>query len=176
MSKQLILIDTNLSKAQFESVCPMEGDRYTRTQSVSDYLMSLSGGNQSADTKIQVGAVGASATLTSSGAGSANGQIGTILNVEIKAVTSGANPLVGEFNISGTPATQAASMEAAIRAVLGSKLDVVRQGAVVTVTSKVPGSLTNGLQISAGNLANVAVGAFSGGSDGTEHELSSGKK
>lgn len=173
MSKQLILIDTDLSTDGFKSVCPMEAGPVEGLQSLENYVVALEGGNQMADVTAKVGAVGASATFTVSSTGSANGQEGTLLNQTLSAVTSGADPAAGEFNINATPATQAASMVLAIQAILGDQLTVSRNGAVVTVTSKIPGALSNGLQIAAGDLANVAVAQFSGGSDGTEYTLSS---
>ena len=140
MSKSVIIIDSPLTAAGMASVCPMGGGPIERLQSVENYIVALQGGNQVADMEMLMGAVGASATLTVSSTGSANGEIGTLLNVQLKAVTSGADPDDGEFNISGTPATQAANMEATIVAVLGDKLDVARNGAVITVTSKMPGA------------------------------------
>lgn len=172
MSKQLILIDTELSEAGFKSVCPMEGGPIERLQSLENYLVALQGGNQSADTTMKTGAVSASATYTFSSTGPTNGQACTLLNTTLTAVTSSADPAQGQFNINATPATVAASMVLAIQAVLGNKVSVSRNGGVVTVTSKIPGALTNGLQISAGNLSNVVAAQFSGGSDGTEYRLS----
>lgn len=173
MSKQLILIDTSLSVDGFKSVCPMEAGPIEALQSLENYVVALEGGNQSADVTAKVGAVSAFATFTVSSTGSTNGQAGSLLNVALSAVTSNADPAAGEFNINATPTTQAASMQAAIEAVLSDKLIVSRNNAVITLIAKIPGVMSNGLQISAGNLANVVVAQFSGGSDGTEYTLNS---
>ena len=103
--------------------------------------------------------------------GSANTQAGTVLNTTITAVTSGANPALGQFNISATAATQAASMVTAINTVLGTKVLATNLDGVVTITALVPGVVGNGLQLSAGNLANVTAGAFANGSDGTAYAV-----
>lgn len=170
MSLQRIILNSPLSADGFKSVCDLAPGQLPALQNLANYLESLPD-QQSALLDIQVGAVQASATFTVSAGGSSNGQIGTLLNQNLTAVTSSANPALGQFNISATAATQAASMVLAIEAVLGSQVSVSRNNAVITVVAKVPGALGNGLQISAGNLANVAAGAFAGGSDGSSYSL-----
>ena len=160
MSKQVILIDTDLSKAGFQSVCPMEARPVEGLQSLENYIVALEGGNQSADVSAKVGAISATATFTITSTGPTNGQAGTLLNTTLTAVTSGANPALGQFNINATPATVAASMVLAINAVLGDKVLATAALGVVTVTALVPGVLGNGLQISAGNLSNTSAGAW----------------
>ena len=171
MSKQLILIDTELSADSFKSVCPMDAGPIEGLQSLENFIVALEGGNQSADLTAKVGAVSASATFTVSSTGSVAAQAGTLLNISLTGRASA--PAMNEFVVSTTPATQAANMAAAINAStdLNKKVSAVAVGAVVTITSKIPGDMSNGLQISAGNLANVALGAFANGSDGTEYIL-----
>lgn len=171
MSKQLILIDTDLSKAGFQSVCPMEAGPVEGLQSLENYIVALEGGNQSADVSAKVGAISATATFTITSTGPTNGQAGTLLNTTLTAVTSSADPALGQFNINATPATVAASMVLAINAVLGDKVLATAALGVVTVTALVPGVLGNGLQISAGNLSNTSAGAWANGSDGTQYQL-----
>lgn len=171
MSKQLILIDTNLTAAQFKSVCPMAAGPVEGLQSLENYIVALEGGNQSADVTAKVGAVSASATFTVTSTGPTNTQAGSLLNQTLTAVTSGADPAMGQFNINATPANVAASMVLAINATLGTKVLATSALGVVTVTALVPGVMGNGLQISAGNLSNVAAGAFANGSDGTKYTL-----
>lgn len=172
MSLILLQIDSNGTANDFKSECNLSMGGLDAANSFVDYIAGLTGGNMiGASLGFKVGAVQASATFTVSGAGSANGQSGSLLNVALDAVTSGADPDAGEFNISATPATQAASMVLAINAVLGDKVLASSNLGVVTITSLVPGVLGNGLEISAGDLANVAVGAFAGGTDGTEYTI-----
>jgi len=171
MSKQLILIDTELSAVGFQSVCPMAAGPIEGLQSLENYVVALEGGNQSADVSVKSGAVSASATFTVSSTGSVAAQAGTLLNISLTGRASA--PAANEFVVSTTPATQATNMAAAINAStdLNTKVVAVAVGAVVTITAKIPGIMSNGLQISAGNLANVAAGAFASGSDGTEYIL-----
>lgn len=168
MSKMLILIDSNLSADSLKSIVPLEGDKYTRMQAVSDYLMSLSGGNQDADGSVKVGAVSAVASFINTGAATA-AQAMTLLNVTLTAIAS--NPAANQFVPSATPATQAQNMVDAINASpdLSAKVVATRVDGQVIVTSKIPGAMSNGLQISLGNLSNVGtLVAFAGGSDGTD--------
>lgn len=172
MSKQLILIDTDLSADSFKSVCPMGIGPAEDLQSIENYVVALEGGVQSADVSAKVGAVGASCVLTT-GAASTAGQIFTLMNVSFTAKASGAVPASGEFNV-GASSAQLDSILLAIDAVLGAQLDIVRDSASIAhVTLKVPGALGNGLQASAGNVANLTVGGFAGGSDGTAYTISS---
>ncbi len=125
-------------------------------------------GAQVSYTKLSTGAVQATATITSTGAAVAAETI-TVANVVLTAVASGAVPANGEWNVSATPATQAASIAAAINAVAG--LSGVCQATsalgVVTVTAVQPGKSGNGLQISE-SATNVTVTAFASGSDGSQ--------
>lgn len=170
MSLQRIIINSPLSANGFKSVCNLAPGQLPALNNLVNYLSSVPD-QQAALISIQVGAVQASGTITVSTGGSSNGQIGTLMNTSLTAMTSGANPALGQFNISATAATQAASMVLAIEGVLGSQVSVSRNGAIITITSKVPGALGNGFQLAVGNLANVAIGAFAGGSDGTSSVL-----
>lgn len=171
MSKQLIIIDTNLTTDGFKSVCPLAAGPVEGLQSLENYIVALEGGNQSADVTAKVGAVSASATFTVSSTGSVAAQAGSLLNITLTGRASA--PAANEFVVSTTPSVQATNMAAAINAStsLNTKVTAVAVGAVVTITSKIPGVMSNGLQISAGTLANVAVGAFANGSDGTSYTL-----
>ncbi len=112
-----------------------------------------------ADTMVQ-----ATATITSTGAATAAETI-TVANIVLTAVASGADPTLGQWNVSGTVATQAASMALAINTIstLSGKVTATSSLGVVTITSVVPGIAGNGLQISE-NATNVTNTAFSGGS------------
>lgn len=113
------------------------------------------------------GPVVAVATVTFSSTGPTNGQTMTILNQTFTAETSGAVAASGQFNINASPTVVAANLVAAINATPATKNSVIATSAlgVVTITSLVPGTLGNGLQIVNGNLSNTVVAAFAGGTD-----------
>lgn len=137
------------------------------------YIAGVNGGSMpGADFDFNVGAVQATATITSTGT-AANDETMTLAGQTITAKTSGAVAADGEFNISGTVGTQAANIAAAINAMpaLVGIVSAVANAGVVTVTAAVPGLIGNGLQIADVDLANVAVSAFSGGLDGTAYSI-----
>lgn len=171
MSLQRLIINSDLSAVGFKSVCDLSPGQLPAAENFANYIAGLMGGNYMALLSFAVGAVQAAGTLTVAAGGSANGQAGTLLNTTLTAVTSGADPTMGQFNISATAATQAASMVTAINTVLSTKVLATNLLGVVTITALVPGVVGNGLQISAGNLANVTAGAFAAGSDGTAYAL-----
>jgi phage tail sheath gpL-like len=120
-------------------------------------------------------ATAASGTLTVSSTGSTAAQTCSIAGVTFTAVASGATG--NQFNVSTTPATQAANMVTAINA--SSSLTGIVTAAsvlgVVTITAVTKGKMGNGIAISAGNLANVAAsGALltGGAADATATTLS----
>lgn len=125
-------------------------------------------GAQLSYTKLSTGSVQATATITSTGAAVAAETI-TVANVILTAVASGAVPANGEWNVSATVATQAASIAAAINAVPG--LSGICQATsalgVVTVTAVQPGKSGNGLAMSE-SATNVTVTQFASGSDGDQ--------
>lgn len=121
-----------------------------------------------------VGAIQATATYTVTSTGPTNGQVGTLVNQNLTAKTSGAVPANGEFNINASPTVVATGIALAINSLAGTSALVTATSAlgVVTITAKHAGSTGNGLQISAGNWSNVAAGAFAGGTGGTVVTLS----
>lgn len=121
-----------------------------------------------------VGAVQAAGTLTVTSTGPTNGQIGTVVNQNLTAETSGANPALGQFNINASPTIVAAGMALAINSTPAMSAVVTATSAlgVVTITAKHAGGTGNGLQLSAGNLSNTAAAGFSGGANGTVVVLS----
>lgn len=171
MSLQRLIINSDLSAVGFQSVCDLSPGQIPATENFLNYIAGLMGGNYMALLSFAVGAVQASSTFTVAAGGSTNGQAGTLLNTTLSAVTSGADPALGQFNISATAATQAASMVIAINTVLGTKVLATSALGVVTITALVPGVIGNGLQISAGNLSNVTAGSWANGSDGTAYSI-----
>lgn len=167
MSKQVIVIDTDLTAVGFQSVCNLAPGGLPALVQIQNYFGALCGGNQSAEVTANVGAVSASATITSTGTATA-AQTMTLLNVTLTARASA--PAANEFVVSATPATQAANIAAAINASasFAGKVVATSNLGIVTVTSVIPGVMANGLQIANVNLANVTVAAFSGGSNGTQ--------
>jgi hypothetical protein len=172
MSLQRILINTALTANGFKSVCNLAAGEIEGAVQLENYFGALSGGNQMALVSVQVGAVQAAATIVSAATAVA-AETMTVCNVTLTAKASGAVAANGEFNISATPATQAANIAAAINAVAslsGKVTAAVTSGGTVTVTSVVPGLVGNGLQI-AESLTGVTVTAFAAGSDGTSYSL-----
>jgi len=168
-SLQRIVLEVPETTAQFLSYCSLANDAALPSLvQLRNYLDAVIAGTKSANLSIVTDAVKATATITSTGT-AANNETMTLCNQTITAKTSGAVAADGQFNISATPATQAASIAAAINAMssLVGKVSATSSEGVVTVTSLVPGLVGNALQIVDVNLANVAVAAFSGGADGT---------
>lgn len=175
MSKQLILIDTDLSKAGFQSVCPMEAGPVEGLQALENYIVALEGGNQSADVEAKVGAIQATATVTMTGT-CTDAQTMKLCNQTLTAKASGAVPADGEFNVSATPNTQANNLVTAINAMpeLQGLVTAARTGTgVVTITAVIPGVMGNGLECADVDLGNTTVVGFASGSDGTEYDLAS---
>jgi phage tail sheath gpL-like len=100
--------------------------------------------------------------------------------VTLTAKTSGADPTAGEFNISATAATQAASMVTAINTVstLSGIVTASNVLGVITLTAVAPGTIGNGLQLSEA-LTNVAIthafGATVPGVDGHTFDFNVGQ-
>lgn len=174
MSLVRLVIDSNGTAADFKSQCPLAAGGHEAATSFGNYIDGLNGGELiGADLAFKVGAVQSTATLTVSSTGSVNNETCVIANVTFTAKTSGATG--NQFNISATPATQAANMAAAINA-SANLTGIVTAAAVlgvVTLTAVVPGLLGNGLQISEA-LTNVALVSFASGDDGTAYNISLG--
>ena len=170
MLTRLVINAASLTVDGFKSVCNLAPLKLPAANNFLDYIGALCGGNQSALLSFNVGAVQATGTITSTGAATA-AQTMTLLNVTLTARAS--NPAANEFVVSATPATQAANIAAAINASASftGKVTALASSGVVTVTSVVPGAFGNGLQISAGTLSNVTVGAFANGDDGTSYSV-----
>lgn len=171
-SLQRVVITTPGTAADFKSLCNLAPGQLDALNNFIDFLGGVAGGAiPGASLAFKVGSVQASGTLTVAAGGSANNETCSICNVTFTAKTSGATG--NQFNISATAATQAANMVTAINASsdLSGKVTASSVGGVVTITSVVPGLMGNGLQLSAGTLANVTLAAFSGGTDGTSYTL-----
>lgn len=166
-----LVITSDLTANGFKSVCDLSPGQLPALNNFINYCGGVAGGNNMASMAFKVGAVQAAGTLTVAAGGSVAAQACTILNVTFTG--RAANPAANEFVVSATAATQAANMAAAINASanLTGKVTATSNEGVVTITSVVPGLMGNGLQLSAGNLANVTLSAFAGGTDGTAYTL-----
>lgn len=171
MSKQLLVIDTQLSAQQFKDVCPLSAGKLQGAISLSNYMAALAGGNQMASVKVKVGAVNAAAAITFSGLPT-NGQQCFIGNVTVTAVSG--TPGAGQFQIGGSASTTATNLAAYINANYPEVMTAVANASAgrVDITAVVPGLAGNSLGISIGTLANTTLtSSFAGGSDGTSYNL-----
>lgn len=171
-SLQRLVINYSSTAADFASMCNLAPLGPAAAQNLSNFLVGVSSGLMpSASIAAKVGAVQATATITSTGAATA-AQTMTLANITLTAV--GSAPAANEFVVSATVATQAANIAAAINASadLAGIVTATSALGVVTVSAVVPGLMGNGLQIVDVDLANVAVAAFSGGLDGTSYSIS----
>ncbi len=171
-SIQRLIITSDGTVNDFKSVCNLAPGQIPAGINFENYISPLVSGNNSALLQFQVGAVQATATITSTGT-AANGQTMKLANQTLEAVTSSADPEAGEFNISATPATQATSLALAINSMpeLSGIVTAAAVEGVVTVTSVVPGLIGNGLECVDVDLANVTVAGFDDGDDGTSYSI-----
>lgn len=171
MSKQLIIIDTELSADGFKSVCNLAPGQMEALVQLENYFGALSGGNQSAEVKVKVGAVQASCAITFSGNPTA-AQACYIGNATITAKASGAVPTNGEFNIGVNATATAANLAATINIYWADVIEASANLGVVSLKAAMPGKSGNGLGVSAGNLSNATLDhSFTGGSDGTTYVI-----
>ena len=176
MALTRLVIETPLTAAQDLRLQNLNGTGSWRNvfQFLS-YLRGFAKGTRRGNMKIKSGAVRAAGAITSTGIATAADTV-TVANVVLTAVASGANPVVGEWNISATVGTQATSIALAINSIatLTGIVTATSNAGVVTVTAVVPGLMGNGLAL-AENASNVGVTAFSGGTDGTAYNLTLGQ-
>ena len=176
-SKVRLDLSIPTSAATFRAKCKLiTGLSQQSFQNVAKYFEAMGGSSYAGDCMVNSGAIQAVATLTSTGTAS-NNETASVANVTLTAKTSGAVPANGEFNISGTVATQAANIALAINSVpaLAGIVTATSALGVTTITAVVPGIMGNGLQLSE-SLTNVTASAFAGGSDGTAVRIYSGYK
>lgn len=145
---------------------------------IGDWFRGIAVGAYRGTVITRVGAVKATATWTFASTGPAADETVTICGTTFTAKSSGATG--DQWNRSDTVATSAANLAAAINASATAKVTgaVIASSAlgVVTVTSLVPGTVGNGIEISAGTAANTTLssGGFTGGTNGTSHTLAAG--
>lgn len=168
-----IVLSSSLSEAGFKSVVDLAPGKFEAVNNLQKFLGGMLGGSYDGSLSVVVGSAKAAATLTSTGSAT-NNQTCTICNVTFTAKSSGATG--NQFNVSGTVATQAANIAAAVNASADLAGLVVATSAlgVVTLTAVVPGLAGNGLQLSVGTLSNVTASAFASGMDGTSYSFAMG--
>lgn len=169
MGLQVIRIESPEATAQTKSLIDTDQGPQAAIQSYQNYFGGVAGGQYSADLDAYVGAVQATATMTSTGAATAT-ETFSLCNVEFEAVASGATG--NQFNVSGTVATQAANIAAAINGSsdLTNICTATSLLGVVTITAYMPGISGNALQFSEG-LSNVTITQFTGGTNGTAVDM-----
>lgn len=148
---------------------PINTDGHRSFVNISTYMAAIAGATYSGKIHEVTGATQAQAVLTVSSTGPTNGQTGSIANVTLTAETSGADPTMGQFNISATPSVVATGIAAAINQTPALKgvVTATSSSGVVTITSVAPGAVGNGLQASVGTWSNIALtDPFDDGVDG----------
>lgn len=166
-------ITQSIDSAAFTGLIdPVSTDPNLSVQRLANYLKGMTGGNYTSGISIvmNINAVAATATFTITSTGPANGETFVLNGVTFTARTSGATG--NEFNISATPATVAANIVTAVNnsasAAVTNAVTASSALGVVTFTANYPGLMGNGLTISE-SLANTALVAFDGGSNGTAY-------
>ncbi len=149
------------------------GDVWAINREWSGYFAGVSDGAKNTSTVYSDTLVVATATMTSTGSATA-AETFILANVTFTARASGATG--NEFNVSGTVATQAANIAAAINAStdLAGIVTATSALGVVTITSVIPGFIGNSIQFSE-SLTNVTITQFTGGSEAHRSTVSSNK-
>lgn len=183
MANMLIEINDSFTVAELKGLLFPNGDQSVNANNepqnfVNNFKSYLSGMNgkqfpQGCLIVADIGAAYATATLTVSSTGSSNSETMSLLGQTFTAKTSGAGS--NEFNISSTPATQAANMVAAFNASTSTNPYIVATNVlgVITLTALVPGVDGNKFAVSE-SLTNVALSSFATnatGSNGTQYSF-----
>lgn len=172
MSKNVLVIDTDLSGVSFADNCQLNSGRLGGLIGLSNLLRGSAGGTYDTSVEVLTGAAAADGYMRVATGGSTAAQACTICNVTLTG--RAADPAANEFVVSATAATQATNMANAINASasFAGKITAQASGGDVLLFAVVPGAAGNGLQLSAGNLSNVTVPKpFAGGTDGTTYSL-----
>ncbi len=155
---------------------PISSDARRSFDGLSSHFGSIAGATYSGKVHEVTGAVQSTGLLTVTSTGPTNGETATVANVTLTAETSGADPTMGQFNISATPATVATGIALAINSTpaFAGIVTATSTLGVVTITSVAPGTVGNGLEL-AESMTNVTATAFSGGVDGHTYDYNIGQ-
>ncbi len=155
---------------------PMNTGPHRSFSNLSSYFAAIAGAVYSGAMVETTGAVQAYGLITSTGTAT-NGDTMTVANVTLTAETSGADYTMGQFDISGTVATQATNIARAINSTPAFSGIVTATHAlgVVTVTAVAPGTMGNGIELDLGTMHNMSVTAFAHGVDGHTYTYSIGQ-
>lgn len=173
MSTHTLVVTTSLTATEVAAILAQTGgDAGTLLRYLSDWQRGNDGNRigQTASATAYVGAVAATATMTSTGA-AVNDETCVICGVTFTAKTSGATG--NQFNLSGTVATQATNIAAAVNAStdLTGVCTATSALGVVTFTAAVPGKIGNGLTLTE-SLTNVTISSFTSGAVGSNGTIS----
>lgn len=173
MSTHTIVVTTSLTATEVAAILAQNaGDSGTMLRHLSDWQRGNDGNRIgiTCSATAYVGAVAATATMTSTGTAS-NNETCVICGVTFTAKTSGATG--NQFNISGTVATQATNIATAVNAStdLTGICTATSALGVVTFTASVPGKIGNGLTLTEG-LSNVTISSFTTGAVGSNGTIS----
>lgn len=166
---RIVLSDT-LTAAQLADKARLAPLGRPAAVGLANHINSIAAGVNSGLLTVQVGATQATATVTFTGAPTADETI-TIGHVVLTAKSSGA--IANQFNIGGTVTLTAAALAACINAStnLSGIVTATSAAGVVTITSVVPGKVGSALQLSE-SLSNTTATAFSASVDGTQYVIS----
>lgn len=172
MGLKIIVIDSNQTTADFQSVVQVQMGGLPALQSIEQYFAALQGGLQTVNNlRLVINPISASGTFTFSSTGPTNNQTCIIAGTTFTAKTSAS--LANEFTISATPATVATNLANAINASpqTSAILTAVAALGVVTITLVSPGPVGNGIVFSAGTLSNTVAVSPTGGDYGTAYTI-----
>jgi len=166
MAKSVLIITHEETSLSFRDMMDFNAnDRKRNVQNLANWMDGVANGARGNITVIaNMGETAATATITSTGS-AANDETMVVNGVTFTGKTSGASG--DQFNISGTVATQATNIAAAINASSSAGVASVTATSalgVVTLTADVPGVVGNAMTLSEA-LANVVVSGanFTGG-------------
>lgn len=163
-----------VSEATFQArVRPMNSDARRSFNGLGNYMSALAGDPYIGYMRMITGAVVASGLITFTGRPVADETL-SVLNTTLTAKDSGANGTT-QFNTAVSNTTTATNLAACINANTTLNKQVVATSAlgVVTITSLIPGTIGNGLQLSEA-MTTTAATAFSGGVNGTIYTFYNG--
>lgn len=173
-SKVEMTLSIPVSEATFNGrVRAMNSDSRRSFNGLANYMGALAGDPYRGSMRMITGAVAAVGLITFTGRPVADETL-SVLNVTLTAKDSGGNGTT-QFNTAVSNTTTAASLAACINAntTLNKQVIATSSLGVVTITSLIPGTIGNGLQLSE-NMTTTAATAFASGVNGTIYSFANG--